>query len=179
MAALLSWRGRLTRGLGYVLFTLGVFVLSLWWVLPYPELSRALESRLLDQGVAARIEGLGPGTKDLEKARATVALRALSEAEWKALVPVGELEVKPILFRTGTAIINIQSKRDLAELAHALETWPQYYLRIVGHALAEGDPEANRRLAGQRADAVAAHLAVAGVSDTRIQAKAAPASAGG
>ncbi|MEW6489790.1 MAG: type II secretion system protein GspN [Thermodesulfobacteriota bacterium] len=55
-------RRRILKGLGYTVFTVAVFLLSLWWLLPYPELALSLERQLAAQGVAARIEGLGPGT---------------------------------------------------------------------------------------------------------------------
>jgi len=81
MAALTSWQGRTARGLGYALFTLGVFLLSLWWVLPYPELARNLEQRLLDQAVTARIEGLGPGIFPGVRAR-KVRVAPADAPEW-------------------------------------------------------------------------------------------------
>ncbi|MDW7710075.1 MAG: type II secretion system protein GspN [Deferrisomatales bacterium] len=74
-------RGSLLRGAGYTLFTLGVFLFSLWRLLPYPELSRNLESRLLSEGIAARIEGLGPGAFPGVRAR-TVRLAPANGPEW-------------------------------------------------------------------------------------------------
>lgn len=81
MAAPTSWRARWARGLGYTLFTLGVFVLSLWWVLPYPELARNLERRLLAEDVVVRTEGLGPGVFPGVRAR-MVRVAAAGAPEW-------------------------------------------------------------------------------------------------
>jgi len=119
------------------------------------------------------VEGLGLGTDDLGQVRAASALRALTQAERESLVPVGRMRVKPIAFARGAARVNIQSRRDLDELARNLAAWPQYYLVVVGHARAQGDPEANLRLARERAEAAAQYLLSAGVHENRIKARAA------
>ncbi len=126
------------------------------------------------------IEGLGSGTADLDKARVRGPLKILTDAEWNSLMPVGRLRVKPIAFARGTARLNIQSNRDLAALAKSLGSWPDYYLLITGNVRAEGDPEANLKLAGDRAAAAAESLLKAGVSPDRIKNQAAaPSGAGG
>jgi ABC-type nitrate/sulfonate/bicarbonate transport system substrate-binding protein len=125
------------------------------------------------------IEGVGLGTNDLEQVRTDAALSALTDDEWKKLVPVGQMRIKPISFARGTSRINIQSQRDLESLASKLKSMPQYYLMIVGHARAEGDPEANKRLARQRAEAANSQLLAAGVEKKRIKVMAAPPSGKG
>lgn len=72
---------RILKGLGYTLFTVAVFLVSLWWLLPYPELALSLERQLAAQGVAARIEGLGPGTFPGVRAR-KVRLAPENYPEW-------------------------------------------------------------------------------------------------
>ncbi|MBW1807269.1 MAG: OmpA family protein [Deltaproteobacteria bacterium] len=126
------------------------------------------------------IEGVGLGPDDLEQGRVDSPLRALSDEEWDKLVPVGQMRIKPISFGRGTARINIQSQRDLDELADKLEVMPQYYVVVIGHARAEGDPEANKLLAQERADEAAKELSQAGVEGHRIKVKAAePSQKGG
>lgn len=117
-------RSRILRGLGYALFTVGAFLVALWWLLPYPELARTLERRLATQGVAARIEGLGPGTFpgvraqkvrlapednpewaiDLHDARVGIPLLALARADATvqlgALALGGEVTARVALART-------------------------------------------------------------------------------
>lgn len=119
------------------------------------------------------IHGLGSGTGDLDNVRQAPALAALSDKEWEALKPVGSLKIPPIMFARGTARINIGSARDLDKLARQLASFPQYYLRVVGHTRAEGDRDANMKLARERARAAYKHLVDAGVSPSRIQAEAA------
>lgn len=119
------------------------------------------------------IQGLGSGTGDLDTARKRAALSALSDKEWAALKPVGSLKIPPIMFARGTSRINIGSARDLDKLSRQLASFPQYYLRVVGHTRSEGDLSANMKLAEDRAKAAYNHLVSAGVSPARIRSEAA------
>ena len=104
------------------------------------------------------MEGVGPGVADLEKVRVDAELGRLEDEQWEALLPVGELKVKPISFARGTSRINLQSRRELGRLAKLLQSWPQYYHSVVGHARAEGDAEANMKLARERSRAAVQFL---------------------
>lgn len=125
----------------------------------------------------AKLNLIDMGNRTPEQVRGATQLRALNEAQWEALREVVMVKVDPISFARGTARLNIQGKRNLDALARKLPTWPRYYLRVAGNARAEGDPEANLRLAQQRAKAAADYLIAKGISATRIQAKATPPSA--
>jgi outer membrane protein OmpA-like peptidoglycan-associated protein len=118
---------------------------------------------------AGIVQGVNTGPDAVERVEQAVELPALSDRQWDALVQVGELRVKPIAFGRGTARINIQSQRELEALAKRLLLLPQYYVKVVGNARAEGDPEANRRLAQERADAAAAVLRDQRVHANRIR----------
>ena len=109
-----------------------------------------------------------------ETVRITAEAPALSEAQWAQLRPVGELKIRPIVFVRGSNKISLTSKRDLSETAKKLKTFPEFYLRVIGQTRAEGDAEANRRLAEQRAQAVAQYLAEAGLGGQRIRTEAMP-----
>jgi outer membrane protein OmpA-like peptidoglycan-associated protein/ABC-type nitrate/sulfonate/bicarbonate transport system substrate-binding protein len=126
------------------------------------------------------IEGMGVGASDLEAVRGARALGVLSDSQWSRLAPVGELQAEPISFARGTARINVRGERELTRLAKLMESWPQYYLLVVGHSRSEGDRDANFALARERADAAVAFLVTQGVSTDRVRAKAAePSGAGG
>jgi len=114
------------------------------------------------------------GSGDTEKVRTEKELAALTAEQWNGLRPVGELKLEPIVFVRGSANISVQSERDLQELAKRLQSFPQFYLRVVGHARAEGDPEANRQLAQSRAEAAAQYLVAQGINGNRIRTEAAP-----
>lgn len=122
------------------------------------------------------LDDVGPAPEEVIVER---ELPALSDEQWKRLRPVGELKAEPVEFTRGSANLTIGSKRDLNELARRLESFPQFYVRVVGHARAEGDPEANRLLARQRADAAADALTSHGLSRNRIRAEAASPSTDG
>ena len=119
------------------------------------------------------------GVADVEKVRTDKQLATLTPEQWNNLRPVGQLRIEPIEFRRASANISEQSERDLQELARRLQSFPQFYLRVVGHARAEGDPEANHQLAQARADAAARSLISQGVSAPRIRAEASPGSVAG
>jgi hypothetical protein len=120
------------------------------------------------------------GTNDLDGVRGFDTLRELTQAEWTALTPVGSLQVKPIAFGRGNARLNVQSKRDLEEMARRLHSLPNFYLTVVGRTRSEGDVDANRALAEQRADTTRDFLVSNGVDVKRIRAEAAaPSMAGG
>ena len=68
----------------------------------------------------------------------------------------------------------------LDDLAKTLETWPQYYLLVRGHARKDGDPEANRMLAEARAKAAASYIESKGILGQRVRAvRSEPTGAGG
>jgi len=118
--------------------------------------------------------GIVSGTDALEQIRADAKLPALSDDEWDKLIPVGKMRIKSLSFRRGTSDLNIQSRRDLEELAKKLNSMPQYYLLVIGHSRAEGDIEANMYLAENRAGVAAQYLIQRqGISRNRIHAVAA------
>ena len=123
--------------------------------------------------IVADTEGnLAPGPA--ETVRSTVKVAALNETQWARLRPVGELKIKPITFVRGSDRISLISKRDLSKAARKLSNFPEFYLRIIGQTRAEGDAEANQRLAEARAAAVAQQLAQDGIGQERIRTEAAP-----
>lgn len=127
---------------------------------------------VLSKGGAAGLEGILVDTSTVaeEKVREEVALNPLSESNWNSLAPVAAMRIDPIQFGRGNARILPGSKRALADIASKLKSFPQYYLRVVGHTRKEGDPAANKLLATQRADAAAKALREHGIQSQRIRA---------
>ncbi len=121
------------------------------------------------------IPGLAPDAGVAEQVRGEAEAKALTAEQWDRLQPVGELRVEPIVFSRGSASISVQSERDLQDLARRLRSFPRFYLRVVGHTRAEGDPEANRALALARAEAAAQFLRTQGVATDRLRTEAGPA----
>lgn len=145
----------------------------------YPQILAELKSSNFHpaQGLNL-IPDVAPSSGDLEPIRADPSAVALTAEQWAGLQPVGELRVEPIVFTRGSANLTLQSERDLATLARRLQSFPNFYLRVLGHTRAEGDPEANRALAQARAETAAAALRAQGVRPERMRTEAAPAVAG-
>jgi len=110
-----------------------------------------------------------------ETVRQTQELPTLSAEQWEKLKPVGELRIVPISFGRASANLTLDSERELQELARRLKTFPRFYVRVIGHARAEGDPEANRLLAESRAEAASSYLISQGVATQRLRTESAAA----
>jgi outer membrane protein OmpA-like peptidoglycan-associated protein len=104
-------------------------------------------------------------------------LAQLSAEQWNDLRPVGELRIAPIEFARASADITLDGERELQTLVKRLQSFPQFYIRVIGHARAEGDPEANRALARARAETAAQSLIAQGLGANRVKADVAPPSA--
>lgn len=145
----------------------------------YPEILAELKTANFHPAKGLNlIQGVAPSTSDLDPIPADPTAAALTAEQWSALQPVGELRVEPIVFTRGSANLSVQSERDLATLAKRLQSFPHFYLRVLGHTRAEGDPEANRALAQARAETAATALRSQGVRPERIRTEAVPAVAG-
>lgn len=114
------------------------------------------------------IEGVANSATS-EIVRADRQLAALTPEQWARLRPVGHLRTEPISFRRASAQLSEQGERDLQDLAKRLRSFPQFYLRVIGQARAEGDPEANKQLAQARADAAAQYLIAQGLAAHRLK----------
>jgi outer membrane protein OmpA-like peptidoglycan-associated protein len=104
-----------------------------------------------------------------EQLRGAEAVVALTEAQWAALVTVGEMRVEPILFGRGNARLGVQGEQALSALAETLASWPRYYLSVTGRVRPGADQAAALSLAQARAEAVAASLTVKGVAQQRVR----------
>ncbi len=113
--------------------------------------------------------GFHPGLTP-ESVRGDAQLKPLASEQWEQLKPVGTLSVPPLIFARGTAALTEQSQQQLDELIEKLQSWPQYYLMVRGNAGSRGDPEANRALAKQRAEAALQYLLSKGIAQQRIRA---------
>jgi hypothetical protein len=114
-----------------------------------------------------------------EEVRAAAAARPLKDNEWQSLRAVGEAGVEPLVFARGTARLLASSEQELARLAETLKAWPHFYVQVRGHTLARGDPEKNRLLSEQRAQAAADYLIAQGIAAHRIRAEGVPPDADG
>jgi len=114
--------------------------------------------------------GFHPGDESVRDD--VVVLPALTDQQWKALEPVGKLEIPHLVFARGTAVLLDSSKRSLDKLIEALNTCPHYYVLVKGDASLRGDLEANKALALSRAKAAQDYLIGKGINKNRVKATA-------
>lgn len=112
--------------------------------------------------------GFHPGD-EAEVVPDAVQLPELSDAQWETLAPIGTLSVPDLVFPRGTTTLTAASEHILDTLVEKLATWPRYYVIVRGNASLQGDLEANKRLAAQRAQAASDYLVRRGVSPNRIR----------
>jgi outer membrane protein OmpA-like peptidoglycan-associated protein len=126
---------------------------------------------LFHNGILAQLQNdnFHPGVVEESIRKDSDNLPSLSDEEWKKLIPVGTLQVPKIVFARGTARITEQSEITLNELIEKLQSWPNYYVKIIGNASLNGDLTANRNLAKSRAISVENYLKEHGINDARLK----------
>ena len=114
------------------------------------------------------------GAGDRETVREADEAPLLNDEQWAGLVPVGTVDTGRLVFARGTATLTGFSQRALDGLVDTLETWPNYYVRVRGHARSLGNRDANRQLAQERAEAAVSYLVEAGAPAARLRAVVSP-----
>ncbi len=82
----------------------------------------------------------------------------LAPPDWQRLKEIGNLKLNPIGFQRGTADLTYEGKLELDHVMDRVRHYPNFRLLVKGHSALRGDPEANRALSQERADAVAQYL---------------------
>ena len=113
---------------------------------------------LMSVGVASAeldaLKGLG---KEAGKAVATGAKDNLLGAITKKLKKV-QNEKGPIKFKTGKAEIDPACDKSMTAIAAIMADYPGFHVQVDGHTDNVGNPEANKKLSQERADAVVKYL---------------------
>jgi len=134
--------------------------------LPDHDPYRITDSRFvadLFQSTSSAGQFTGTGTAPAIPARAGAAapaFAALSPEGWKKLREVGTLQVRPILFQSGTATLSYEGKLELDQAAESLKHYPNFRVLIKGHTSTQGDTGANQALSLERAEAVKRYLGI-------------------
>jgi len=103
------------------------------------------------------------------KIRDEVSLRELNPEEWNTLQPIGTLKVPSIKFARGSSVLTRSAKKVLDNLAKNLETWPTYYVSVIGNASTKGNIESNRKLSESRAQVAYDYILSKGIDPVRIR----------
>jgi outer membrane protein OmpA-like peptidoglycan-associated protein/ABC-type amino acid transport substrate-binding protein len=84
----------------------------------------------------------------------------LTEEQWKKLREIGTLKIRPVAFQSGTSDLDLGGKSELDKAAENLRHYPHFRVVVSGHTGLNGDPEANKILSDERAEAVKRYLMV-------------------
>jgi cytochrome c oxidase subunit 2 len=90
--------------------------------------------------------------------------------EVRSAIPVEDLtlRLKNVFFETGSANLNVASYNEIDYIAKLLKNYPSLSLEVGGHTDNTGDPEANRTLSLDRAQAVYSRLMEAGIAESQL-----------
>ena len=99
-----------------------------------------------------------PGLSDESIREDDEKLPTLTDEEWKTLVTVGTLQVPPLVFPRGTAILTDASEGILNELVEKLKSWPYYYVGITTNIMSANPNEADEELKVNRGKVVLDYL---------------------
>ncbi len=83
---------------------------------------------------------------------------ALTTQQWKHLVEVGTLKIRPVVFSSGSNNLSQGSKIQLNDTADNLKHYPTFRIRIEGHTGTRGDINKNVQLSQARADEVKSYF---------------------
>ena len=84
----------------------------------------------------------------------------LDEAGWSSLKEVGALKIEPIIFQSGTGDLDLLAKQVIDQAVAKLQHYPNFRVIIKGHTGTRGDPDQNKSLSADRAEAVAKYLEI-------------------
>ena len=104
------------------------------------------------------LKGIGKDLgKDAGKSVASGAKENLLNAMTKKLKKV-QNEKGPIKFKTGKAEIDPSCDKSMIAIAAIMADYPGFQVQVDGHTDNVGNPEANKKLSQERADAVVKYL---------------------
>ncbi len=114
------------------------------------------------------LKNLGKETgKSLKQTTKDTALAAITKKLKKV-----QNEKGPIKFKTGKAEVDPACDRTMTAIAAIMSDYPGFHVQVDGHTDNVGNPEANRKLSQDRADAVVKYLVTKkGVDARRLSAK--------
>jgi outer membrane protein OmpA-like peptidoglycan-associated protein len=107
----------------------------------------------------------------LVKGDQTTDLEIVLQGYQKVKVTKEKIEItEKIAFRTGKAIIKIDSYPVLDEIATVLKSNPEFNIVVEGHTDSVGSASANRKLSMKRAEAVREYIISRGIKGERLKA---------
>ena len=127
--------------------------------LPDQDPYRIINSQFVGATFTATATGMQRGA-----AAANPALdqhfKELADDEWARLREIGTLKALNVSFQSGTADLSYDGKTEIDAMMEVLRHYPGFRVRVRGHTAQSGDPDLNRALSLERADAVARYMNV-------------------
>jgi outer membrane protein OmpA-like peptidoglycan-associated protein/ABC-type nitrate/sulfonate/bicarbonate transport system substrate-binding protein len=121
---------------------------------PYRILNRQFVGAAFT-AVATGAAAAAPSTNSLEK-----RFEPLDDTAWSRLREVGTLKSFNVSFQSGTSDLGYDGKLELDRMMEILSHYPTFRVLVRGHTGLNGDPEENKRLSADRAEAVARYMNV-------------------
>jgi outer membrane protein OmpA-like peptidoglycan-associated protein/ABC-type nitrate/sulfonate/bicarbonate transport system substrate-binding protein len=127
--------------------------------LPDKDPYRIINSQFIGSVFTLTATG-GQPTATLASAALDQRFKELSDEEWSRLREVGTLKALSVSFQSGTADLSYDGKTEIDRTMDVLRHYPTFRVRVRGHTAESGDPEQNKLLSLERAEAVARYLNV-------------------
>jgi outer membrane protein OmpA-like peptidoglycan-associated protein/ABC-type nitrate/sulfonate/bicarbonate transport system substrate-binding protein len=122
---------------------------------PYRILNRQFIGAAFTSAATGAAAGPQPNPSSLEK-----RFDPLDDEAWSRLREVGTLKAFNVSFQSGTSDLGHDGKLELDRMMEILRHYPTFRILVRGHTGLNGDPEENKRLSGDRAEAVARYMNV-------------------
>jgi outer membrane protein OmpA-like peptidoglycan-associated protein/ABC-type nitrate/sulfonate/bicarbonate transport system substrate-binding protein len=122
---------------------------------PYRILNRQFVGAAFTSMATGASAAPQPNAKSLEK-----RFEPLDDTAWSRLREVGTLKSFNVSFQSGTSDLGYDGKLELDRMMEILSHYPTFRVLVRGHTGLNGDPEENKRLSADRADAVARYMNV-------------------
>lgn len=134
--------------------------------LPDKDPYRILNSQFVGAVFTATATGQPMGGAVASGAALDQRFKELSATQWDQLREVGTLKALNVSFQSGTAELSYDGKAEIDRMMDVLRHYPTFRIRVRGHTAMSGDPEQNKLLSLERADAVGRYMNVTYNVDT-------------
>jgi outer membrane protein OmpA-like peptidoglycan-associated protein len=127
--------------------------------LPDQDPYRIINSNFIGAAFTATATGMQRGA-DGGAARLDQHFSEMADSDWQRLREIGTLKALNVSFQSGTADLSYDGKTEIDGMMDILRHYPAFRIRVRGHTAQSGDPELNRKLSLDRAEAVARYMNV-------------------
>jgi outer membrane protein OmpA-like peptidoglycan-associated protein/ABC-type amino acid transport substrate-binding protein len=130
--------------------------------IPDDDPYRLINSGFLEDLFSSGLTGFTTESKPGQGAANSLEARfaPLDAKGWNSMKEVGALKVEPIIFQSGSIDLDLFAKQVIDKAVERLSHYPNFRVVVQGHTGSRGDPEENKRLSQERAEAVSKYLEI-------------------